>query len=84
MSSTQTVTHEKLQPSRTHDYLYGEKFSDFFRKSVTLAIKLINDRKKLRCFQFPVKVSIIPWITLSTNTQTILLHFTLILMFILN
>ena len=46
MSSTQTVTHGKLQPSRTHDYLYGEKFSDFFRKSVTLA-KLINDRKKL-------------------------------------
>ena len=38
MSSTQTVTHGKLQPSRTHDYLYGEKFSIFFRKSVTLAI----------------------------------------------
>lgn len=46
MSSTQTVTHGKLQPSRTHDYLYGEKFSDFFRKSVTLA-KLQKDRKKL-------------------------------------
>lgn len=40
MSSTQTVTHGKLQPSRTHDYLYGEKLSDFFLgndKSVTLA-----------------------------------------------
>lgn len=47
MSSTQTVTHGKLQPSRTHDYLYGEKFSDFFRKSVTLAKLYINDRKKL-------------------------------------
>ena len=35
MSSTQTVTHGKLQPSRTHDYLYGEKFSYFFRESVT-------------------------------------------------
>ncbi|CAH3188240.1 unnamed protein product [Porites evermanni] len=27
MSSTQTVTHGKLQPSRTHDYLYDPLFS---------------------------------------------------------
>ena len=47
MSSTQTVTHGKLQPSRTHDYLYGEKFSDFFLGNQLLWLSYINDRKKL-------------------------------------
>lgn len=76
MSSTQTVTHGKLQPSRTHDYLYGEKFSNFFRKSVTW---LSYKRQKEVVHSFLYSMT-----KLSTNTQTNLLHFTLILVFILS